>query len=129
MSYFGKYLEAETLKGSTITAISSEGLDIIKINTDDGKRYAFFHNQDCCERVAIHDIEGNLSALIGSPLIVAQKDSLNSWPKDVAKPEYEPESFTWTVLTLATDTAKVRVRWFGYSNGYYGEGIDLEEMP
>lgn len=129
MSYYDKYLDAAVLRGKTLTAISQIGNDRIEISTDDGKRYALFHSQDCCESVEVHDVAGDLQSLLGSPLTVAREEigEPGNWPEDVPKP-YSTESFTWTSYFFETDTAKVRIRWFGQSNGYYSEGVSMAEV-
>lgn len=125
--YDSKYLDAAALRGKTITAISKIGDNHIEITTDDGKRYAMLHYQDCCESVTIHDIVGDLQSLVGAPLVVAYEEADSEWPADVEKPEYT-ESFTWTRYFFETDTAKVRIRWHGESNGYYSESVQIEEI-
>jgi len=125
--YNSKYHDAATLRGKTITAISQIGGDRIEITTEDGKRYAMLHDQDCCESVTIHDIEGDLQSLVGSPLVVAREEADSEWPADVDKPEYT-ESFTWTRYFFATRNATVRIRWHGESNGYYSESVQIEEL-
>ena len=122
-----KYHDAAALRGKTIAAISQVGGGRIEITTDDGKRYAMLHEQDCCESVTIHDIVGDLQSLVGAPLVVAREETDSEWPADVEKSEYI-ESFTWTRYFFGTDTAKVRIRWLGESNGHYGEDVQIEEI-
>ena len=50
---------------------TAEGL-VFK-NSEEG--YIFYHEQDCCEDVHIDDICGDLSDLIGSPIIRAEERS------------------------------------------------------
>ena len=67
--------------------------------------------------VHIESIVGDLSDLVGVPLLVASEDSLN----------YDQgESCTATFYKFATVKGYVDVRWFGTSNGYYSERVDLE---
>jgi len=122
-----KYIDAAALLGKTVTGISQIGGDRIEITTDDGKRYVMFHSQDCCESVDVHDIEGELQSLVGSPLVVAREESDEIWPDDVEKNEY-CESFTWSRYFFETATAKVRIRWLGESNGYYSESVQIDEV-
>ena len=122
-----KYYDAATLRGKIITAISQIGNDRIEIATDEGKKYAMLHVQDCCESVEIHDITGDLQSLIGAPLVVAREEANSEWPDDVKKPEY-CDSATWTQYFFETSTAKVRIRWLGESNGYYSESVQIEEI-
>lgn len=122
-----QYLEAsKVFTGRTATRFEKTANDRIEIALDDGKGYLFHHSQDCCESVSIHDIQGELAHLVGSPFIEARHDLLSEWPADVKKSEY-CESFTWSVLTFATEKGRVVIRWLGESNGYYGEGVDLDE--
>ncbi len=130
MSY--KYLDASALRGKKIKNISQVGSDRIEIETDDGKRYVMLHNQDCCESVSIHDISGGtLQDLVGFTITAARENSESKeWPADVSKEDSYIESFTWTTYefeTLATVTP-IRIRWLGQSNGYYGEGVQIEEI-
>jgi hypothetical protein len=121
MSY--KYLDAAALRGETITEIAQIGDDRIELATASGKRYAMYHEQDCCESVTIHDIRGDLQSLVGKTLQVAREDATTDWPADVPKSEYT-ESCTWTTYTFDD----VVIRWHGESNGYYSESVQISEI-
>ena len=127
-----KYTELDELVGKTIKEISRNKKgedDRIFVQTTDGKTYAMFLSQDCCESVSIYDIKGELESLIGSPLTIVEQKTSEKWPKDVAAHEYTPESFTWTWFTLKTaKSKKVIIRWLGESNGWYSEGVNFEEL-
>ena len=90
--------------------------------TAQGERFMFSHQQDCCERVDINDIVGDLEDLVGEPLLVAEQVE-GETPVDFNEREYE--SVTWTFYKFATRKGYVDVRWLGESNGYYSEGVDL----
>lgn len=121
-----KYIDMEALEGKTLAMICKVDTDRIHMEMADRTKYAILHNQDCCESVSIYDIKGDLASLIGSPLTVATKTESKEWPGDV--PDDSAESFTWTTIQLETEHAKVRIRWLGESNGFCGEGVDLEEV-
>jgi len=125
MSY--KYLDASALRGMKIKTISQVGYDRIEFDTEDGKRYAMFHDQDCCESVTIHDIKGDLQSLVGFTLQSACEESTSDWPSDVPK-KYEADSITWTTYTFETLVDKVTIRWLGESNGYYSESVDFRRI-
>ena len=90
--------------------------------TANGERFMFSHQQDCCERVDINDIVGDLEDLVGEPLLLAQEVQ-GETPVDFN--ERDHESVTWTFYKFATRKGYVDVRWLGESNGYYSEGVDL----
>ena len=90
--------------------------------TANGERFMFSHSQDCCERVDINDIVGDLQDLVGEPLLLAEEVQ-GETPVDFNEREYE--SVTWTFYKFATRKGYVDVRWLGESNGYYSEGVDL----
>jgi len=73
----------------------------------------FYHEQDCCETVTITQIDGDIKALVGSPIKMAE----------VVTNESRSDCQTWTFLKLATDKGYVTVRWLGESNGYSSERI------
>ena len=108
------------LKGKTINSFTGgkEGDDYVEFKTDDGYRFHFVHHQDCCESVSINDIVGDLNDLIGFPIVLAE-ESCNGDPN-------ADESGTWTFYRFATIKGYVNIRWYGTSNGYYSESVDLD---
>ena len=108
--------------GKTIEKIHGlqEGSDSVDFQFTDGNSFQMYHSQDCCESVSIESIAGDVAWLIGKPLLMAEvveSDPTHEPPK----PEYQPESETWTFVKFATNNGAVTVRWYGESNGYYGE--------
>ena len=99
------------------------GGDVLLFTCEDGRKFEFYHAQDCCENVQIQDIAGDLQDLIGSPLLVASEEA-GETPADYTF-EYRPESYTWTFYKFATLKGYVDVRWLGESNGYYSESVSL----
>jgi hypothetical protein len=73
--------------------------------------------------VGVEDITGDLDALVGAPLVVAEESTSGENPEGITK-EYQ-ESFTWTFYKFATIKGYVDIRWYGESNGYYSESVDL----
>lgn len=115
------------LIGKTLASVAvNEGQDEIRFVTDAGVTYLMYHSQDCCESVYVESIVGDLQDLIGTPILKAEVSISDQNPPD-AKPEtieYQ-DSFTWTFYKLATIKGYVDIRWYGSSNGYYGEGVDF----
>ncbi len=118
----------EELVGKTLTEVNQNEDELIFI-VDDGTQYKMCHLQDCCESVSIDDINGDLSDLIGVPILKAEEVSSYepSSEEDIKRTEEANEygSCTWTFYKLATIKGYVDIRWFGESNGYYSEEVDF----
>lgn len=121
-------MDFSTLVGKTL--VRCEGVvggEEIIFGTADGKTYRLMHDQSCCEDVTVEDICGDLSDLVGSPITQAEESSSEKTPDGATVPEY-CDSYTWTFYRLGTAKGSVVIRWFGSSNGYYGEGVDFEQV-
>ncbi len=106
------------LTGQTIVSI--DGLvkesDKVTIRTKEGNTYEMYHEQDCCEYVRLEDVCGDISDIIGLPLLRADEvDSCGDGSRD--------DSNTWTFYRLDTRKGSVCIRWLGESNGYYSESV------
>lgn len=128
MRYYDKEEQFQVLKGKTLRSVRvSDDKDTIDFETTEGEVYRLYHSQDCCETVYVEDVVGDLSDLIGSPLLEAEEVSSADNPVDW-KPELQPESYTWTFYKLATVRGSVTLRWLGESNGYYSESVSFCRM-
>lgn len=120
-----------TLVGETLTDI--RGLDLggdeVTFTTASGRVFRMYHSQDCCESVSLVDIAGEVTDLIGSPILKADESSNSDTDEEYNKRvEYPPsDSWTWTFYHLATVKGYVTLRWLGESNGYYSESVDFVE--
>lgn len=111
------------LVGKTLTEIRRNDIrdnDALIFVVDDGSEYAQYHSQDCYESVVIEDICGDLSDLIGTPILKATDHSSQG-------PDHH-ESSTWTFYDISTIKGTVSIRWLGVSNGYYSESVNFELM-
>jgi hypothetical protein len=123
--------EFNELIGKTITEIKvSDDKERIDIVTSEGKKYVMYHCQNCCETVKVEDITGDLSDLIGNPILKAEERTNDKENPSDAKPEtieYQ-DSFTWTFYELSTIKGSVTIRWYGESNGYYSESVEFKQV-
>jgi hypothetical protein len=121
--YWDRIVPVSRMLGLTMTSVSSES-DTVRFVSDCGIEFCLQHHQNCCESVYLADVAGDLTDLVGSPLLVAEEMTSHLRPGDVPPPEYEPESQTWTFYRFATIAGSVTLRWCGESNGYYSESVE-----
>lgn len=122
-----KHTTINELIGKVINKITGmdSGSGEVRFLCSDGSEYLMYHAQDCCESVSINDVEGDVSDLIGSPIVLAEEVNSDDYP--APQDEYL-ESYTWTFYRIATDKGFVVLRWFGESNGYYSESVDFAKV-
>lgn len=114
-------MSIEELIGKTLINVESTDDEII-FTVSDTEAYRLCHYQDCCEDVHIESIVGDLSDLIGAPIITAIEscdDNHDDCPDD---------SCTWTFYKFSTTKGYVDIRWIGSSNGYYSESVYFDRM-
>lgn len=116
------------LQGKTLSHIENKDNNELIFTCDDGCRYKMYHYQDCCESVYLEDICGDLNDLINTPILVAEELTMMEDLLGILEREFYDQSFTWTFYTFTTVKGTVTLRWFGTSNGYYSEFVDLELM-
>lgn len=119
-----KTIPFETLLGKIITSVE-ETYDTIVFTTNSGQKYSLHHSQDCCEHVSVEDVNGDWEDIIGNPITLAEESTSYDFNEEQAK---SSESCTWTFYKLATVKGYVDIRWFGESNGYYSEEVELYEL-
>ena len=117
------------LKGLTITSIDGLEYDSSEVifTTSEGRRFEMSHSQDCCERVSIEDVCGDVNDLLNSPILLAEEATSEEDPVDVNK-EYHDDLYCWTFYKLSTFKGDVTIRWYGESNGYYSVSVDFHEI-
>lgn len=139
-------LKFESLKGKVVKTILLDGVDIednsyneelshstLTFITEDLLAYELYHEQDCCENVELEEIVGDLRDSLHSKILGA---SIVTNPDCSSEEEYDEEyddedydyydySYTWTFYNIKTRKEYVTLRWYGESNGYYSEEVDL----
>jgi hypothetical protein len=112
------YTGIAELVGRTFVKVEANEYEMT-LDTAEGVRYRFYHSQECCESVYIESIVGDLSDLVGEPLLISEQ-------VDGVTPEsLGGECEEWTFYKFATRKGYVDVRWYGDSNGYYSTSVDL----
>lgn len=114
----------KSLIGKTLIDITGakKDWDEMVFTFDSGEKLKFYHSRSCCEHVTIEDITGELSNLLNTPLLVAEERIQDGSSKE----NYSSDSVTWTFYEFATRKGYVTFRWYGSSNGYYSETVDLD---
>ena len=114
--------DIKRMVGVTMKSVVNDGDDQLVFSAEDGRRFVFYYEQDCCASCHIEDVCGDLSDLEGSPIVEAE---------EVSNYEHEAppdaDSYTWTFYRFSTVKGTVTVRWLGESNGYYSESVSLIE--
>lgn len=110
------------LVGKTLVSVDNTG-DEIKFVCTDGSQYKQYHDQDCCESVTVDDVCGDLADLIGTPILKAEENSNSERYEEFEASQ--DDSWTWTFYKLDTIKGGVTIRWYGSSNGYYGESVNF----
>lgn len=111
--------DIKDMQHKTVKAIQRDGDECIWFLTTDNYVYKMHHAQECCESVEIEDICGDLEDLIDTPIIIAEERTQdNGWSNGHS-------SSTWTFYELQTLKGGVTIRWYGESNGYYSETVNM----
>ena len=119
-----RHVEFSDLVGEVLDAVDIDREENqILLTTRSGRKFLVYHEQDCCETVAISDQDGNFDNLIGKPLIEARDFAV-----DTGESESDYDSQTTTTLVFRVDDQTVISRWIGDSNGYYSESVDIAEL-
>jgi hypothetical protein len=85
--------------------------------------FKMYHSQNCCESVDLIDVCGDYDDILNSPIVMATETLSDENPKD----DYD-ESFTWTFYNIYSMKGCITMRWYGSSNGYYSERVDIEQF-
>lgn len=87
--------------------------------TDKGRIFKMHHNPSCCETVLIHDIVGDMDAVLNSPILQAEKSCSDN--------DTVCHSELWTFYRLATVNGFLTISWYGESNGQYTVEVSFDE--
>jgi len=140
------YVDMKDLEGLVFTSVvRDDDIEELRFVSDSGETFRMYHDQDCCESVYLDDIEGDLEDLVDTPILVAREaasDSRREAERDILQGEEYvmhklstfgeeqtirggDDSETWTFYLFRTIKGSVTLRWYGYSNGYYSESVNI----
>lgn len=114
----------EQLVGMVMRDVSV-GDENVVFESECGRRFLMWYEQDCCARCEMIDVSGDVADLVGAPIVSAFK--VTSDADEAPSGHYENDSMTWTFYKFATAKGYVTFRWFGSSNGYYSEEASFSE--
>ena len=103
--------------GKTFIAVNiSYYREVMQFVDSDGEMYTFY--PICDSNVSIEDITGELTDLIGSPMLMAE----------YVENETDTSSGNekWTFYKFATLKGYVTIRWYGSSNGWYSTSVQYD---
>lgn len=84
-----------------------------------------YHDQSCCESVYVESVDGDISALCGHKIVMAEESTSDA--KEEQGRDYG--LFMWTFYKLADEAGHyVTIRWSGESNGYYSVSVDIVRL-
>lgn len=101
--------------------------DEVTIIFTDGSCLKFYHQQSCCETVLLEDFDIIPEWLVDSNIISVEErisrsgegvKPLNDWA----------ESYTWSFYVIKTSSSTMVLRWYGESNGWYSEEVDIDYL-
>jgi len=117
-------VEIKDLVGKTFDKVvkddSYDGNETLTFYQGENKAYMMGHSQDCCEEVSIEDMDAELDVLEGTEILEAEVSTKHS--------DGGFDSETWTFYKFRTAKGWLTVRWYGTSNGYYSEEVDLVKL-
>jgi hypothetical protein len=113
-----------TMVGSVVLRASRDE-DSITFETDRGT-WLLRHERDCCEEVTIEEVNIDLATVAGLVTRAEEASSVGGLHGDAeGKEDAWGDSWTWTFYRFCIGGQDFEARWFGQSNGYYSEDVDV----
>ena len=81
-----------------------------------GEELVQYHAQDCCEMVAVRQVDGDVADIVGHTVRVAEEREVHD---HVVYDELNKSTF----YAIRTDGGDLDWRWDGSSNGYYSVSV------
>jgi hypothetical protein len=113
----------EDLLGKTLKKIENINNEYLIFQLKNNHLFCLYHEQDCCEKVTIEDICGDLNDLINVPILLAELIEQKN-PED----RITCTTSTWSFYKLSTIKGSVTIRWYGSSEGEYSETVNWKKI-
>lgn len=122
-SWKSKEVSFNGLAGLLLTSVTGleKDSDEVFFNTECGRQFKMYHEQDCCEYVTVDDVCGDVADIVGAKIINAEERESKASDSEVY------EYGTWTFYDIQTVKGSVNIKWLGESNGCYSESVSLVE--
>lgn len=96
--------------------------EFIIFSFEDGSVFKMGHNQECCEKVYLEDIVGDITKMIGQTVISASHTSDGDLSDDgVTVIEYN-------FYTIQGNLDSITLRWYGETNSCYSINATLYRL-
>lgn len=102
--------------------------DEVTIKFTDGSCLKFYHQQDCCETVLLEDFDATPEDLVNAKIISIEERISNSNENEIKPLNTWNESYTWSFYVIKTSKFTMTMRWYGESNGWYSEEVDIDYL-
>ena len=116
-------------KGNLVECVVGAETEVLILKTASGDYYRLYHEVDECDHDAwLEDVTGDMDDLLNSPIITAYESSSSNDAAPIIPPPNDrmhDDSWTWTFYRIQTAKGCITMRWYGTSNGYYSESVDL----
>lgn len=102
--------------------------DEVTIKFTDGTCLKFYHRQDCCETVLLEDFDATPEDLVNANIISIEERISYSNENEIKPLNSWDESYTWSFYVIKTSKFTMTMRWYGESNGWYSETVDIDYL-
>lgn len=108
--------------------VYGDDYDILTLTFTDGDGIKFYHDQDCCEYVAMTKYD-DLEKLNGLYVKTFDKIAVTDSNEDDYKYDLKFDHGGSRTVTKLVFNDEFIIEWLGASNGYYSESVDYKYIP
>ena len=101
--------------------------DEVTLKFTDGTCLKFYHQQDCCETVLLEDFDTTPEDLVNTN-IISIEERISRSGEGIKPLDNWDHSYTWSFYVIKTSSSTMVLRWYGTSNGWYSETVDIDYL-